>query len=58
LSPDVNDDDIVDGADLGLLLLSWGTCPRGSDGEDCPADLDWSGSVDGSDLGALLLEWD
>lgn len=38
----------VDGADLAILLGSWG---------DKTADLDGSGSVDGSDLAILLGAW-
>ncbi|MBL9148312.1 MAG: hypothetical protein JNM94_06415 [Phycisphaerae bacterium] len=46
---DLNDDGLVDGADLGILLGQWGS--RGS------ADFDGSGSVDGADLGTLLGAW-
>ncbi len=45
---DLNNDGVVDGADLGLLLLSWGT-------NDPDADLNNDGIVDGADLGLLLL---
>lgn len=48
---DVNDDGVVNGADLGALLASWGPCSA------CAADLDGSGGVDGADLGALLAHW-
>ncbi|MCA9285209.1 MAG: hypothetical protein KDA22_08355 [Phycisphaerales bacterium] len=48
---DLNGDGIVDGADVGLLLGSWGACAG------CPADLDGNGTVDGSDLGLLLGNW-
>ena len=48
---DLNDDGIVDGADLGLLLGAWGPCL------DCPADLNGDGNVDGADLGLLLGNW-
>lgn len=48
---DLNIDGIVDGADLGLLLSSWGPCPG------CAADLNGSGIVDGADLGSLLSNW-
>jgi len=51
---DLNGDDIVDGADLGILLSSWGPC---ADPNDCPADLNGDGTVDGADLGILLSEW-
>ncbi|HMN97603.1 MAG TPA: CARDB domain-containing protein [Phycisphaerales bacterium] len=45
---DLNRDGIVDGADLGLLLSSWG---------DSLFDLDGDGVVTGSDLGVLLSAW-
>lgn len=49
---DVNDDDRVDGADLGRLLIDWGqTSPA------TVSDLDESGSVDGADLGEMLSNW-
>ncbi len=48
---DINADGVVDGADLGLLLGAWGTCPAGG---QCPADLNQNGIVDGADLGLLL----
>jgi hypothetical protein len=47
---DLNADDIVDGADLGVLLSAWGTARSA-------ADLDSSGVVDGADLGLLLSAW-
>ncbi len=46
---DLNGDDLVDGADLGLLLSSWG--------RDGLADLNGDGGVDGADLGLLLSDW-
>jgi hypothetical protein len=46
---DLNDDAVVDGADLAILLGSWG-----SDGS---GDLNLDGVVDGADLGALLGAW-
>lgn len=45
---DLNGDCVVNGADLGILLASWGT-PA--------ADLDGNGTTDGADLGALLSAW-
>ena len=48
---DLNGDGIVNGADLGLLLVVWGECP------DCAADFDGDGRVNGSDLGFLLGVW-
>jgi len=49
---DLNGDGVVNGADLGILLSSWGIC-RG----ECPADLNGDGVVDGADLGILLSNW-
>ena len=50
ITGDLNGDGRVDGADMGLLLLSWNT-------SDPVADLNGSGTVGGDDLGILLLEW-
>jgi hypothetical protein len=47
--PDLNGDGLVDGADLGLMLVGWAS--------GGPADLDGSGTVDGADLGLLLVAW-
>ncbi len=47
---DINLDGAVDGADLGLLLATWGSSDRA-------ADLNGDGVVDGSDLGLLLANW-
>lgn len=49
-SPDINGSEVVDGADLGLLLGAWGST-------DCTADLNQDGIVDGADLGLLLGDW-
>jgi glucose/arabinose dehydrogenase len=46
---DLNNDGLVDGADLGILLGNWGGSGTG--------DLDNSGTVDGADLGILLGGW-
>ncbi|MFG0257708.1 MAG: M14 family zinc carboxypeptidase [Phycisphaerales bacterium JB043] len=46
---DLNDDGVVDGSDLGLLLGNWGA--PGS------ADLNNDGITDGADLGILLGSW-
>jgi hypothetical protein len=46
---DIDASGAVDGADLGVLLSSWGSSG--------PADLDLSGIVDGADLGMLLSAW-
>jgi hypothetical protein len=45
---DLDDNGMVDGADLGILLGSWGT-PQN--------DLTGDGTVDGADLGILLGAW-
>ncbi len=46
---DLDSSGMVDGADLGLLLGSWGSAGA--------ADLDCSGTVDGADLGLMLGAW-
>jgi hypothetical protein len=48
---DLNGDGIVNGADMGLLLASWGAC------SGCDADLNGDGLVNGGDLGLLLSYW-
>jgi len=48
---DFNCDGIVNGEDLGFLLLEWGDT-------NSPANLDGVGGVDGADLGEVLLDWD
>ena len=49
---DFNGDGRVDGADLPIVLSSWGSCPGA-----CPADIDGNGIVDGADLSAVLSSW-
>jgi hypothetical protein len=51
---DLNNDGVVDGADLLILLSQWGKC---DDPDDCPADLNGDGTVDGADLLILLSNW-
>jgi hypothetical protein len=46
---DLNGDDVVDGADLGMLLADWG--------RDADADFNEDDTVDGADLGVLLAAW-
>ncbi len=48
---DLNDDGVIDGADLGVQLSAWGSCTG------CAADINGSGVVDGADLGLLLGAW-
>jgi hypothetical protein len=45
---DLNNDGLVDGSDLGVLLGFWGTAG---------GDLDGSGVTDGGDLGIMLGAW-
>ena len=47
---DLTGDRAVNGADLGLLLGSWGQ-------SDVPADINLDGVVNGSDLGQMLGAW-
>ena len=48
---DANGDHAVNGADLGLLIASWG------DSSPCPVDINLDGQVDGADLGLLIAAW-
>jgi hypothetical protein len=52
---DLNEDGIVDAADIGLLLSAWGSC--GKAGPGCFADLNEDGVVDGTDIGLILGAW-
>lgn len=45
---DLNDDGLIDGADLGILLGAWGSTG---------GDINGDGATDGSDLGLLLAAW-
>lgn len=47
---DINQDGIVDGGDLALVIAAWNT-------NDPLADLDGTGLVDGRDIGFLLAQW-
>jgi hypothetical protein len=47
---DLDGNSVVDGADLGLFLGSWGL-------SGVAADLNQDGVVDGADLGILLANW-
>jgi len=49
---DLDANGVIDGADIGLLLSSWGFC-----GTSCPHDLNNDGKVNGGDLGLLLSGW-
>ena len=47
---DLNHDDRVNGADLGLLMAAWGS-------NSSAADLNFDGHVNGADQGMLLANW-
>ena len=49
---DLNVDGVINGADLGLMLSSWGPC-----GSNCTSDLNSDNVVNGADLGLLLSAW-
>ena len=48
---DLDEDGVVDGSDLTILLGSWGE-------SDPLADLNGDGTVDGADLTIMLGNWD
>ena len=50
---DLNGDGIVNGADLTILLGSWGACTK----PVCVADINEDGFIDGADLTILLGSW-
>jgi hypothetical protein len=47
---DVNNDGVVNAADLSLLLSAWGSAGG-------PADIDGDGTVGAADLSILLSGW-
>jgi hypothetical protein len=49
---DIFDDDVVNGADLGILINQWGAATVNT-----VSDLNHDGRVDGIDLGTLLTAW-
>jgi hypothetical protein len=49
---DLNLDGAVNGADLGLMLSSWGPCAA-----TCTYDQNADGVINGADLGLLLSSW-
>ena len=51
-SGDLNGDEDVNGADLGLLVSAWGPCPA-----PCVADINGDAVVNGADLGLLMSAW-
>ncbi|MEE2895324.1 MAG: M43 family zinc metalloprotease [Planctomycetota bacterium] len=54
---DIDNNGIIEGADLSYILGYWGPCSGGKKGEPCCADLDGNGLVDSGDLGLLLGSW-
>jgi hypothetical protein len=57
---DLNCDTVVNGLDLGILLINW-SIPPGAPGcggaLPCASDLNGDGQVNGLDLGILLANW-
>jgi len=51
LPGDINGDQLVDGADLAIVLGSWGPC------KGCAADVTGDGVVDGADIAVILGHW-
>lgn len=56
VGPDLNGDGVVNGADLALLLSSFGECPSPLVAQ-CFADINGDGVVNGADLAKLLSAW-
>lgn len=50
---DLNNDGLVNGIDLAVILSTWGPCGSGS----CVADINRDGLVNGADLSILLSNW-
>ena len=48
---DINNDGLVNGADLSFVLQDWGWCGG------CPGDVNEDGIVDGADLAIVLASW-
>ena len=54
---DLNGDGRVNGADVGILIGSWGVVPPGAPPAAARADINRDGVVDGIDLAFLLGSW-
>ena len=52
---DLNHDGVVNGADLGTLLVNWGPCDQVRSA--CPADFNNDTIVDAADLMDILANW-
>jgi hypothetical protein len=50
---DLNNDGLVNGIDLAVVLGTWGACGSGS----CVADINRDGLVNGADLSIVLSNW-
>ena len=50
---DLNNDGIVNGIDLAIILSTWGPCGSGA----CIADINQDGLVNGVDLAVVLSNW-
>ena len=50
---DIDGDGKVGGADLGIIISSWGDCTA----PDCTGDLTGDGKINGADLGVLFSLW-
>ena len=50
---DLNNDGLVNGIDLAVILSTWGPCGSGS----CVADINRDGVVNGADLSIILSNW-
>jgi hypothetical protein len=50
---DLNNDGIVNGVDLAIILSTWGLCGSGA----CIADINQDGLVNGVDLAVVLSNW-
>lgn len=48
---DLDDNGVVGGFDLAIMLGSWGPC------SGCPADINGDGRVDAADIGLLFIAW-
>jgi hypothetical protein len=52
--PDFDNNGVVNGFDLAMLLASWGPCDTSA---ECFADLFCDGVINGFDIAVLLAEW-
>ena len=50
---DLNNDGIVNGVDLAIILSTWGLCGSGA----CISDINQDGLVNGIDLAVVLSNW-